>query len=158
MKKIEAVDVHGGRHLVDIENLKWRPSVYGIVIRDNKILLSPQFDGYDLPGGGLNLGEELEEGVGREVKEETGIEVKNIQLVDVKNSFFRSVHGDNKSYHSILLYFTCDFAGGEISTEGFDEYEKEYAQAAKWIPLDEIDKLKPAATVDWRTIVKKVMK
>jgi len=36
---------------------------------------------WDLPGGGLELGEDPEEGAVREVMEETGIEVKNIKLL-----------------------------------------------------------------------------
>jgi 8-oxo-dGTP diphosphatase len=155
-KKVSAVDVHGNKYTVDTASLEWRPSVYGIVIKDNKILLSPQFDGHDLPGGGLELGEQMEEGVIREVQEETGLTVKNPKLVDVKVSFFRSFHAENKSYHSILFYYICEHVGGDISTAGFDEYEKEYAQPAQWVLLSEINQLKPAATVDWRPIVKKV--
>jgi hypothetical protein len=36
------------------------------LIENNKILLSKQFDGYDFPGGGVNLDETLEETCARE--------------------------------------------------------------------------------------------
>src|SRR4051812_39120059 len=130
-KTVTCIDVEGNKYEVPINELSWRPSVYGIVIKDNATLLSKQFgDKYDLPGGGLDFGEIPEDGVAREVKEETGIDVNNPKLVGVANSFFQGSHADNKSYHCIMLFYKCDFVGGELSTEGFDEWEKEYAEMA----------------------------
>lgn len=155
---VTAQDVFGKSHQVSVSELSWRPSVYGIVIDDGKVLLSPQFgDKFDLPGGGVDLGEDLEAAVMREVKEETGIDVEVIKLVTVKSSLFASVHGDGKTYHSILIYYLCNKVGGKISDEGFDEYEKQYAGLAQWVSLSEVDTINIASTLDYRPIVKEAM-
>ena len=80
MSKIVTVtDFEGNPYKIEASKLAWRPSAYGIVIRENKILLLKQTNGYDLPGGGMELGEIPEEAVVREVWEETGLTVKNPQ-------------------------------------------------------------------------------
>jgi ADP-ribose pyrophosphatase YjhB (NUDIX family) len=153
--KVTCLDVDGNEYEIPVSELQWRPSVYGIVVRDDKILLSKQFgDRYDLPGGGVELGEGLETAVVREVKEETGIVVDNPRALGAENSFFHAAHATKNSYHCVLIYYVCDYKGGELSTEGFDEYEKQYAEQAEWIPLDKIDSLELASTVDYRKYVK----
>jgi len=157
-KTVTCLDVFGKTYTVPVDKLIWRPSTYGIVIKDNKILLSRQFgDKFDLPGGGLDLGEKPEDGVIREVQEETGINAKNPKLLGVENSFFQSSHAKDESYHSLLFYFVCEYAGGKLSTAGFDDYEKQYAQIAEWVPLEQLDKLDLASTVDYRPYVKKAL-
>jgi 8-oxo-dGTP diphosphatase len=157
-KTVTCTDLKGKTYEVPVNQLQWRPSVYGIVIKDNKILLSKQFGKYDLPGGGLDLGEELEKGVIREVKEETGIDVKSPKLMGVENSFFQSSHAKNESYQSLLFYYLCDYVGGNLSTDGFDEYEKGYAELAEWIPISELDHLEINSTVDYRPFIKLALK
>lgn len=155
-KTVICKDVDLNEYEVPVNELHWRPSAYGIVIKDNCVLLSRQFKRYDLPGGGVDLGEPIENAVIREVKEETGIDVDVPRIVGVENSFFKSAHGNNNSYHSVLLYFVCDFVGGELSIDGFDEYEKQYAELAEWIPVDAIDAIEIASTVDFRPYIKQV--
>jgi len=158
-KSVICVDVEGKTYEIPISDLQWRPSTYGIVIKDDRILLSRQFgDKFDLPGGGLGLGETPEAGVIREVQEETGIKIRNPKLVGLESSFFQSAHAENESYHSLLLYYSCEFAGGYLSTDGFDEYEKKYVGLAEWIPLDKLGQIKIASTVDYRPFVKKALK
>lgn len=153
-KTVICKDVDLNEYQISVSELSWRPSAYGIVIKDDHVLLSRQFGRYDLPGGGVDLGEPVEAAVIREVKEETGITVNTPRVVGVENSFFKSTHGNNKSYHSILMYYICDFVGGELSIEGFDEYEKQYAELAEWVPLITVDTLETASTVDFRPYIK----
>ena len=49
-----------------------RPSVRGIIIKDEKIAMmhSLKYDYYKLPGGGIEDGDQLEDTLIREVKEE----------------------------------------------------------------------------------------
>lgn len=156
---VTCLDVDGNEYEVPVDKLKWRPTVNGIVIKDGEILLSKQFgDRYDLPGGGLDLGEVPEAGVIREVKEETGIDVKNPRLVDFVNSFFHDAHAEKDYYHCIILYFVCEYIGGVLSAAGFDEWEKQYAEMAEWIPLAKLDGLKIASSVDFRPFVKKAVR
>ena len=61
--------------------------VYGIVIKDNKILLIKKvtgpYDGlFDLPGGSFEFGEKPEEVLKREMMEEVRIEINDYELFD----------------------------------------------------------------------------
>ena len=94
--------------------LTFRPSIYGIIIQDQKVLLVPQWDGYDFPGGGVDKGERLMNALIREVKEETGLDAEPGKLVDVFDDFFLSVPSE-KPLHSILIFYTCNVTGGALS-------------------------------------------
>ncbi len=141
MKTVTCRGVNGDSEEVPVDALSFRPSVYGVIIEDNAVLLSRQWDGYDFPGGGVDLGETLDEALAREVKEETGLTVTRDKLILVKDDFFTHP-GSKKHFQSILIYFTCKDVEGDISIDGFDEHEKSYAQAAEWVSLDKIDGLK----------------
>ncbi len=60
----------------------FRVSVKGLYVRDGKILLvreSTTMSGkWELPGGGLDFGENIEEGLRREIKEEMGLNVTKV--------------------------------------------------------------------------------
>lgn len=158
-KTVICVDVHGRRYEVAASSLAWRPSAYAIVIKDGKLLVSPQFNGYDLPGGGVDLGELPEQASVRETKEETGLDVENPTLVAATSSFFKPFKpepGEQQALQSIMLYYACTCKGGEFSTDGFDEYEKQYARMAEWLPIEKLDDIHVASSVDWRPYVRKV--
>lgn len=155
MSTVKSIDIHGEVRDVPIADLGWRPSAYAIVIKDDAILLCPQFGNkHDLPGGGIELGEMPEEAVVRETKEETGIDVVDPKLLEVHSTFFSFVHSTNQSFQSIMIYYACTPVGGELSTDGFDEFEQEYAEMAEWVPISQLDTLNLASSHDWRHIVK----
>ena len=60
-----------------------RVTIKGLVVKDGKILLlkeSPKLSGkWELPGGGLDFGEDIYEGLKREIEEEMGVKVKSIE-------------------------------------------------------------------------------
>lgn len=151
------VDLHGKKYKVSKAKLKWRPSVYGIIIKDHKVLLSPQYEDncYDLPGGGIEVGESPKQALRREVKEETGIVVKRPRLLGVDTSYYKPLDKKNQFWQTLLLYYWCDYARGEISTAGFDRYERQYARIAEWFPISELSSIKVASTRDFREYVMK---
>ncbi len=134
--------------------------MYGIVIKDGKILLSPQRNsGYDLPGGGVEISETLEEAVVREVKEETGIDVQVVNFVGMLENFFTWEPGEanTTTCHSICLYYVCEAIGGTLSTDGFDAYEREYAELAEWVDVAFFPSIAVASTLDFKPVVMKVL-
>ena len=148
MKMITATDVYGKKYEVPVEKLIPTVHVYGIAIReDGTALISPQFDGYDWPGGTFELGESTIETLKREVKEETGYEVEPVKILGMYTSFFHHVKR-NADYQSFLVFYLMKVVGGEISNEGFDEDEKEYAQTARWVDLNDLRKMRLACNLD----------
>ena len=154
-KKVSCRDIKGNFSEVLVSELSFRPSVYGVIIKDSKILLSKQWDGYDLPGGKVELGETIKEALVREVKEETGVNVKVGKLICCEDSFFK-LPKDGKPVQSILIYYQCDFIDGEISTKYLSEDEKSYASKAEWIDLSKVKSLKFYNSVDSIKIIKEV--
>lgn len=151
--QITCVDIYGKKHTVPVADLRWRPSAYGVVIRGNKALLCKQFGKHNLPGGAVDLGETPEAAVIREIKEETGIDVTRPRLLGLQNDFFRMSHSDGSCIQAILLYYVCDYVGGTLSTDGFDEDEKQYAELAEWVPLERLPDLQVTSSKDYRTYI-----
>lgn len=145
-------DIEGNEYTVSASELTFRPAVYGVIIKEEKILLAKQWNGYDFPGGGIELGEHIEDALVREVKEETGIDVKPIKILYSNSSFFK-LPFDDKYVQSIHLYYLCEPAGGELTTEFFDTNEVKYADHPEWVDLDTIPKLKLYSSTDPQKIL-----
>ena len=60
-----------------------RVTIKGLVVKDGKILLMKEplkrSGKWELPGGGLDFGEDIYEGLKREIEEEMGLKVKSIE-------------------------------------------------------------------------------
>jgi 8-oxo-dGTP diphosphatase len=91
--------------------------VGGVVIRDGRALLikrgsAPLKDQWSIPGGTLELGESIQEGVRRELLEETGIEVRVGELIEVFDRIFRDDEGKIQ-YHFVIVDYLCEAISGE---------------------------------------------
>ena len=145
--KIEVFDFYRNSQFVPVDSLEFSVHVYGIAIKDGKVLISPQLDGFDFPGGTAEKGETHIETLIREVKEETGYVVEPVKLLNFYTSFFQ--HSRSKiNYQSYLVYYLVNVVDGEISDEGFDDFEKEYAKTAKWVSIEELKNMKHICTVN----------
>jgi 8-oxo-dGTP diphosphatase len=90
--------------------------VGGVVISDGRVLLvrrgSPPLQGqWSIPGGSLEVGETLLEGVRRELAEETGIDVRVQNLVEVFERIDRDPSGKTR-YHFVVLDYLCEVVQG----------------------------------------------
>jgi len=156
-KKILCRDINNNFKKVDVNKLKFRPSVYGILIKNNKILLSKQWDGYDFPGGGMKIDETIDQTLAREFLEETGLKVKRREVVACESSFY-TISFTKKSMNFILIYYLCDKIGGKLGDVKFDKYEKRYTGKPEWIELNKINKIKFYNSVDSVKIIKQAVK
>jgi len=91
--------------------------VGGVVIRDGRALLiqrgsAPLQGQWSIPGGTLELGESLQEGVRRELLEETGIEVRVLDLIEVFDRIFRDDSGKIQ-FHFVIVDYLCEWVSGE---------------------------------------------
>jgi 8-oxo-dGTP diphosphatase len=88
---------------------------------------------WSLPGGLLELGESLKEGVKREIFEETGLFVQPEAIVEVVDRIYRnSEHNDSRiQYHYVVLDYWCQVVGGELKPSS-DASEVAWLSRAEW--------------------------
>ncbi len=91
--------------------------VGGVVIADGRALLirrgsAPLKGEWSIPGGMLEIGETIVEGVRRELLEETAIEVKVLDLIEVFERISPDEDGRPK-YHFVILDYLCEVIRGE---------------------------------------------
>jgi ADP-ribose pyrophosphatase YjhB (NUDIX family) len=67
---------------------------------------------WSIPGGMLELGEELAEGVRRELKEETGLEVEPLEIVAAFDRITRE--GRRVKYHYVIVDYVCRLKCGRL--------------------------------------------
>ena len=158
-KQIICHDKDWNKFKVNVDKLTFRPSVYGVIIKNGKILLARQWDGYEFPGGGIKLDETIEEALKREIWEETGYKVKAEKILHSENSFFTPRPYLKKLYwNCVLIYYACSIVSGKISTKNFDDNEKKIMSAAEWVDLKNISKLKFYNSVDSVKLIKEAAK
>jgi len=140
---VTATTIDGQEAVVACRDLIRATHCYAIVIRDGKILISPQWEdnGFVFPGGTVELGEDHMLGVVREVREETGYEIKLRNVVGVYTSIFMNFK-KYRAQHSLLVYYSADVVKGRLSTDGFDEHEAHYMKKARWVTLEELKSMR----------------
>jgi 8-oxo-dGTP diphosphatase len=114
--------------------------VGAVIVENDRVLLiqrgnAPMQGEWSLPGGALELGETLEEGVKREVLEETGLQVEPVAKVEV---FDRIAHDESGrvQYHYVLVDFLCSVTGGDAACASD-------ATDLRWAARDELDTIAP---------------
>lgn len=119
----------------DLSKYNFNIRVTGILIEDNKILLVKQRvsekRSWSLPGGKLERGETLEQGIVREMKEETGLDTEIVKLLYVSDVSTT----DNTLLHiTFLLKRVC----GEIQLPS-NEFENNPIYDVKFVNVSELE-------------------
>jgi 8-oxo-dGTP diphosphatase len=98
----------------------------GVIIDHGRALLirrgsEPLRGEWSIPGGTLELGESLEEGVVRELLEETGMKVRVLEFIEVFDRIYAedgaiAVPDQKKPrFHYVIVDYLCERIGGEPS-------------------------------------------
>lgn len=152
-KAVICKDVFGKEYIVDAGDLRQRIGVYAIIIEDGKILLTRQWDGYSLVGGGVDKGESLEQALAREVEEETGLSTLPDKLIYQATTFFKKDESA-PPYQSFQFYFTHKSIEGDINNDGITVSEGGYTNdVAEWVTLEEAKNIVLRHSVDMETIL-----
>ncbi len=120
-----------------------RVGVGAVVLRDGRILLvrrgaAPARGLWSIPGGGLRLGETLQQGAEREIREETGIVIHAGAPLFVCDSLDRDLEGRLR-FHYVIVDMAAEYAGGELKAA-------DDALEARWVSPDEIRTLNVTKT------------
>jgi mutator protein MutT len=110
-------------------------SVGAVVLDGPRVLLvkrgqPPLMGRWSLPGGVVELGEELTDALCREVREETGLDVSVGPLVEALDRIEREPDG-RVAYHYVILDYLCRPAAGEVRP-GSD------AEDAGWVAVADL--------------------
>src|SRR5438874_1040954 len=85
----------------------FRIAASALIFDGERVLLAHRrdIDWWNLPGGGMELGETVDEALHREVREETGLEVEIEQLIGVYSK---------PQKQEVVLAFRCRIMGGAL--------------------------------------------
>ncbi len=129
-----------------------RVGAYAVVVRDEHILLTrlaptEANQGWTLPGGGLEAGEDPEGAAVREVLEETGYVVELTRLLGTNSMHVpaeqRAPGSPHRALHALRVIYEARIIAGELANEVNGSTD-----AAGWLPLPGIDQLPRVSLVD----------
>lgn len=138
-KEVDGINLYGNSVKINIVDLEFRPSCYGLIIKNRKMVLvkSKNTGKYLFPGGGINLGETMEQGLIREVKEETGLDVKVIEIIDQNDVFFEYTPSKNR-FHSIQWFYLCSIDSDQLAND--NEVDDAEAEKPRWVEISTLEK------------------
>lgn len=118
--------------------------VYGIFIKDNKILLIkkarwPYTWMYDLPWGWIEFWEKIEESLKREIDEETGWVLKTSEFI-WKNEYicdYKTPSWEDRTSHHIWFYYKVWVTYENLKTEP----DWQDSLWAEFIDINDLDKI-----------------
>lgn len=98
----------------------------------NILLVKTEHQGWVFPGGQVEVGENLIDGVVREVKEESGIDIEVIQMIGVYSNtgIYKWYDGVTDVPTKVMFDFMCKPIGGELCTS-------EETSDCRWVPEGE---------------------
>ena len=125
-----------------------RVAAYALIVRggtdDRQVLLTRlaphiRFEGWALPGGGIDHGEEPRAALRREIYEETGLHAEPGRIVDVHSTHFTGARPDGlvEDYHGIGLIFEAELEPDSRDVEPHVVDVGGSTDLAAWVPLAE---------------------
>ena len=112
--------------------------VGAVVVDGGRVLLvqrgrEPLKGNWSLPGGMLEVGESLTQGVIREVGEETGLQVEPLELIELLDRIVREEgpDGERVRFHYVIADYLCRVIGGSLRAAS-DAEAVRWVERAEW--------------------------
>ena len=112
--------------------------VGAVVVEGGRVLLvqrgrEPLKGNWSLPGGMLEVGESLTQGVIREVGEETGLQVEPLELIELLDRIVREEgpDGERVRFHYVIADYLCRVIGGSLRAAS-DAEAVRWVERAEW--------------------------
>jgi 8-oxo-dGTP diphosphatase len=135
-------DSQNKEHLLPVgERVHWRVSGYALIRRQHRVLLiMPKWSSYyELPGGGIQIGESIIDGLRRECLEETGYSIR----VTSEQPFFvtegKFFYGPG-FYHSVCLFYEASLTSEDI-VSGAVYSNTDEIQGLRWVSANDAIRL-----------------
>jgi len=128
----EKINLQQGRQFTRI-------TARAIVIKNDKILLmyTNRYEDYSLPGGGVDEGESIEQGLIRELNEETGAQqVRVIKAFGLYEEYRPWYKDDFDIIHIKSYCYICNIAD-EFGKAQLEHYEQQNGMTAKWVDIND---------------------
>jgi 8-oxo-dGTP diphosphatase len=126
-----------------------RIAAYGVIIRDEEILLSHWHEhgrsGWTLPGGGIEGAEHPAVAAKREIFEETGYEASVDRLLGIDTMVVPAAkrHSGSVPLYAMRVVYRASVVGGTLRNEVGGSSDE-----ARWFPLSEVPNLKRVSLLD----------
>lgn len=123
-----------------------RVAVGAVVLHQGRVLLvrrrdPPNAGQWAIPGGGVHLGESLQDAAEREILEETGVRIRARRPIYIFDVIDRDEQGAVR-YHYVITDLLGDYLNGEVNA-------RDDALEARWLsPQDLLNREVNATTMD----------
>ena len=119
---------------------KTRPVVLGVIVKDNKLLVSEGYDEikkqkfYRCLGGGIEFQEKSDEALKREFLEEINKEIIVKDFLGISENIFTF---NGKKGHEIVLFYAADFKPSDYQEEYIMIEDGREPEKAIWVNIDD---------------------
>lgn len=113
----------------------YREAARAIILDGEKILLvySDSNGDYKFPGGGVEIGESIENALVREAMEEAGVEVSISEEFLSVTEYDEGQFDGFDIFKMLSIYFFCKIEGETV--QSLDKYEMELGFVPKWVQI-----------------------